>query len=208
MLTAEIAQIQDPNTPASFRQTNLLGSQVDVNVISGPNPDFYSAEQFDSIEAELEDPSFITTLLNSPSSGLGDATHAFQWNLTLATGASQTIELDKVGNFASIVLPFQDANSVFVYDNVGDLIEIPVDGLPPAWFDPQVAVGYEYQITNGDNAYAELYLPTGFTDDNYVLEILDPNHSEFGTMIPITGADNAVVAYDFVATQTACLISE
>jgi len=63
------------------------------------------------------------------------------------------------------------------------------------WFDPEVAVGYEYRVTSGPN-FAQLFLPAGFLDGQYMLEILDPTHANFGAILPVIG-DGSLLSFDF-----------
>ncbi|MGE5097607.1 MAG: hypothetical protein ACM3SO_20895 [Betaproteobacteria bacterium] len=51
----------------------------------------------------------------------------------------------------------------------GFVFSVPVEGFTPVYIDPQVALGYEYRIGNGDPAFASVRLPIGIGDSRYTL---------------------------------------
>lgn len=130
----------------------------------------------------------------------GDAEFAFQYHLALSgtNPASEVIRTSYQGAFARILLPDPtvdpDPNDQqFVITDPTP----PTKGQGPAFYDPDVAVGYDYVLDAGSgNQFAELYLPTGFGDDIYTLIITDPDHDMFGIEIEVNGYDDQALSYD------------
>jgi hypothetical protein len=190
----DFGQIFDGNRA---RQGSSFGSDVTVRIVSGGNPTSWDIARYSEILTKLSDNLITGNFDNSNSFGPGDVTHAFHWNFTLGTGVSdrsKTIILEKSGNFVQFVQPTRTTPSGWEFD-----VLLPPSTGTPRWWDPAVAVGYEYRITAGNNAFAELYLLDGFEDGQYELEILDANHDQFGQRITVNGGGVATVAYDFQA---------
>jgi hypothetical protein len=197
-LASNIGQLVGAN---QIRQQSTAGSIVDVTATGGQNPTSFAMRPYPELETEFEDNS-PTFTLNNQTSPLGptDVTHAFEWDLpTLDAGSSTTVEIVTSGTFSTIVLPSNPNDP----DDPTDGFEFndgqpPQRGDSPRWYDPVVAVGYDYEVTSSGNAFAELYLPGGFTDGQYLLTILDPDHPKYNEQIAVSG-DGLALSYDFTA---------
>ncbi len=192
----EVSSLFSANT---IRQDNAIGSRVTSRTTAGLNPTGFDNRQFAGLISELQDDS-ITVLGNSSNSGLGDATSAFQWGTVLTGGASETFHLDYEGVFQTIVLP--DATTPRPDGSVTFSFTDPNpprgrDGRP-IWYDPFVAVGYDYVITDGDNAFDSLYLPLGFADEGgYQVQFLDEDGNPIGDIFD-AGEGGDELAFAFV----------
>jgi hypothetical protein len=186
----DVGQLFSANT---IRQTSFIGSVVDVRVASGPNPNAFDIQPYDDIESALDD-QLVSNLGNHPNIGPDDVTHAFAWGIDLGPDDVETIVLEKVGQFVPLVLPEVGPDGEFVFDDA----DPATTGLPPTWYDPIVAVGYEYTLEGAENRFAEVYLPAGFLDGQYRIEVLDASHSQFGQVISVSG-DGVNAAFDFTA---------
>jgi len=184
----DLGQLFSANT---IRQTSSIGSFVDTRVASGDNPNAFSIEPFADIVDALEDDQVTSTLANQTLSGPGDVTHGFLWNFSLNAGESEQLEIVTEGTFTAVVAPdFQSSDPDDPTPSFNfDVSDPPIIGDRPVWYDPAVAIGYEYAIEDfGNNAFAEVYLPF-FGDGEYTLIILDEDHPLFGEEIIVDAAD-------------------
>ena len=181
---------------STIRQSSQLGSVVDLRSVGDLNPTAFTNTTFPSLIDLLEEGQ-ITGLDNNPMSGPGDVENALEWSFTLDAGASVDLALLYEGSFIGgsedVVFPDNvvdngDGTFTFVFDDGSP----PVIGEAPRTYDPDAAVGYAYEITEGDNGFGELFLPDFFATDGLVLEILDPDHSRFGELILLTPEDDTL----------------
>ena len=189
-------------------QAGPLGSQVTVAVTDGPTPDHFQVGQFRNHRLGLLTPFDYfevnhTTNLNDQNDFAfnGDYVHAFQWDFSSsdnqnnndALGAHQTttITKTKAGTFAVIPLPTGDTSDG---DNDFSDPTPPPRGFQPKWYDPAIAIGYDYVVNSGPN-FGALILPVGFTDNSYTLHLSD-GAGGFHTTADATLTGG--VTYDFV----------
>ena len=201
-ISGQVSQLFSANT---LRQTSLLGTRVDIRSTGDLNPTGFSNDAFSDLEDQLLDGD-VTDLDNNPSFGPGDATNAFQWDFTLDAGEQTTLALLYEGTFSEVgqglVFPDEivdngDGTSTFFFNDGSP----PIVGENPRVYDPEIAVGYEYAIDGGDNAFAELALSDLFPgEDGSLLEILDAAHDLNGQLIPI-GPGGPGITYSFVDTD-------
>ncbi|MEQ8849642.1 hypothetical protein [Botrimarina sp.] len=189
--SGDLAQLVSANT---IRQTSFVGSSVTTRVASGPNPNLFDIRSYPEILNDLEDDT-QDELLNNNAFGPADATHAFQWDLTLGA-APISITVEHVGAFAEFVFPTSTDGESFTFSDP----DAPAAGDAPRWYDPVVAVGYEYVAEPGTE-FAELYLPEGFLDSAYELEVTDPEHDAFGQVFQIIVSEPGAMSFSFVAAD-------
>ena len=67
-------------------------------------------------------------------------------------------------------------DSPWRFDVPGDVILQFFPGT--IWVDPEVAVGFEYEVLTGPS-FASVTAPSGFGDDLYELLLIDPGNSQF-----------------------------
>lgn len=138
--------------------------------------------------------------LVNPNDGYDDAEFAFQYDLQLSATfpTSEVIRTSYAGAFGRLLLPDPTVDP----DPNDDEFVIsdptpPGKGATPTFYDPDVAVGYDYSLADESNAFAELYLPTGYGDNQYTLTITDPDHPQFGQEFVVTGDDDRTRVFDF-----------
>jgi len=107
----------------------------------------------------------------------GDVAHAFQWSLTLDDDELVSMEKEKRIGEGLILLPdnTNDDGGFEFFDP-----EPPLADADPRWYDPEVAVGYDF-VMNNDNLFYSVTLPSGFGDDLY--EILGPDGSTLNSSL-------------------------
>ena len=192
------------------RQTSTSGSTVTstMDIQRDSTLSSYSGYQIGTISEDTTSlytglsEGTINNLSNSGaySSPAADGEFAFQANILVPGGFNNNIGIRSFhqGLFARMILPDpnldtdpNDSEYVFKDDAPSG------KGDPPKFYDPDVAVGYDYAIS-GDvsNQFAELYLTGGFTDGIYTLIITDPDHPLFEQEIEVFG-DLAGATYDF-----------
>jgi hypothetical protein len=148
-----------------IEQTSAVLSQVDVVVTGDPLPDHWEIAEASELAAKLADGS-ATSLSNAKTPfGPTDVAQAFQWHLNLAPGESTIITKSKSGQFADVLLPDEPEPD-------GDFqFEFEVVVIEPRWFDPALAIGYDYEVS--DNAVTAIRLPVGLGDNQYELYLPD-----------------------------------
>lgn len=169
-----------------IQQTSSIGSVVTTTVSSGTNPSIFAIEPYSDILDQLEDDQPTTFVNPSFNVGPGNVTHAFQWNYLIDQGSYVELEIVTEGTFTDVLAPANtNAEGEFVFD----VADPPVIGDRPKWYDPEVAVGYDYSVGEGeDNTFAEVYLPL-FGDGEYTLIVLDPDHPLYGQEITVYAID-------------------
>jgi len=136
------------------RQTSSIGSTVDVEVIAGPNPDHWEIADRDPLFGKLNDPWSDNLADGTSPFGPTNVAQAFQWDFSIGDGQSVTIMKSKGGHVQEVSLP-------------GERVVI----IGPRWFDPAIAVGYDYQ--SSDLSFGTVTLPVGYGDDEYELRLPD-----------------------------------
>jgi len=192
----------------SFRYQSAAGSRVDVNAIgnripagggngSAQNPDRFEITPFAGLLQKLSDGAPTQLSNTSVVAGPGQIEHAFQWNiLSFAPGEKIVFDITMNGTFRALAMPTSGGGGQFFFSDNSP----PVFQQAPRFYDPDPATGFTYEITDGGNFFAEIYLPAAYTDGQYTLEILDPSHPQFGMLLPLVG-DGMSLSYDFVTTD-------
>lgn len=156
------------------RQTSSILTTVDVEVVGGSAPDHWEIGDRDSLFGKLSDP-WPNDLADSTSPfGPANVAQALQWDVSMADGEHVMIHKVKGGQFESVSLPGQ---------------RVIIIG--PRWFDPAIAVGYDYEST--DLNLASITLPVGYGDDTYQLYLPD---GAGGFDDQLAATLNGGVAYD------------
>lgn len=157
--------IFDPDTPiADILLDNGSGTyQIEYDGISGvrrlvaplgdPNPD--GTHTFKAAVSDARDQIYDTGL--------------FLANFAATTVPAGTDPSDPV-------LPTPDFDPTDGFDFRIDLGDagLGINPETPVWFDPDIAIGYTFEILNGPN-FATLTLPSGYGDDWYEVSWWDPN---------------------------------
>ena len=209
----DVAQRTGPN---EFRQTTAMNSFVDTRSTASVggatrNPDRFEIGLFnetpnllDRLFDKFQTNGTPTDLSNSPVNlGPADVVHAFQFSFAgLAGGASAVINTERMGTFADVVLPSgpppaptpDNLNPPFPFNDPNP----PRSKLdPPRFYDPVVAIGYDYVMDAGSTSkFGELFLPGGFEDGLFTLIITDPDHPLFMQEIAVLG-DYDSLSFDF-----------
>ena len=200
----------------SFRQLTQAGTFVDTTAFDGTtsprsipeafwlyniDPTDNRASVYDQL-SRREVPAGPDTPVNGQvNTAPGDVEHAFRFNPVSFSQQDRDFavvlaEVERKGIFADVVFPVDDDDpddTQFTFEDDSP----PEKGQPPRFYDPVVAVGYDYAVAAGeDNLFGELILPGGFTDGQYLLTITDPDHPRFGESIPVVG-DYEIVSFDF-----------
>ena len=201
-------------TNTSYRQLTQSGTFVDTTAASfGSNAarTFYFNEivdtevsLFNTLDINGQDPADAGFPQNAPVlAGPGDVEHvytfgSFRYDAGADGFSDLAVTTERKGFFADVVLPDddddEDGNPQFTFREENPNRK----GEPPRFYDPFVAVGYDYEITQGGdgNGFAELFLSSGFTDGEYLLTITDEDHPLFGQQFTVTG-DNVSLSFDF-----------
>lgn len=138
------------------RQTSSILSTVDVDaqVDWGEAPNHWEIADRDFLFDKLNDPWPNDLADNTSPTGPANVAQAFQWDFSMADGKTVWIHKVKSGQFENVSLP-------------GRRVII----IGPRWFDPAIAVGYDYEST--DLNLASITLPVGYGDDTYQLYLPD-----------------------------------
>lgn len=173
-----------PTAANTIRQYSggMFGRTVDARIISGQNPNAIALEDDPdnlppfSILASLQD-GFQTTLgapFNTGITGFGDVEQAFQFDLTIGSGESQTIVGQLDGAFfnndgGSEEFPFivpQEPDGSFLF---------PAAAGPGAWYDPPLASGFAYEVeteSSPDSRFTHFGAPTGINSAEDIFDIV------------------------------------
>ncbi len=76
---------------------------------------------------------------------------------------------------------FDDTDCVGSFCLTGEIGETGPGVDSPLWFDPEIAIGYDYEILSGPNA-ATITLPAGFGDDSYEVLVFDDALGDYVTL--------------------------
>ncbi len=192
---------QSSTTGSSVRVNTSVVRESPFDITAGP--DRYQIGQLpneNSLYNGFRD-EWIGNLSNGGDfDGPGDAEFAFQYQLSLSGvyPTSEVIRTSYQGVFTRIVLPDPQVDP-----DPNDQSFVITDPTPagkgegPVFYDPDVAVGYDYELTPGSgNQFAELYLPTGYGDNLYTLIITDESHPDYGMEIEVRGWDDTAISFD------------
>jgi len=67
---------------------------------------------------------------------------------------------------------------VIITPEDGFIFDFEIEANTPIWIDPEVAIGYEYEVSSGPNI-ATVTLPSGFGDDTYDLYLWNSGSGEY-----------------------------
>lgn len=153
---------------ALIQATGGFGGGISTQPV-GFDPDFYSSEAdggagyvfFDTDDLSIADGASIAAVMLIPG---GEPAGSSPDNPLLPTDGG--------------------SGSPWRFDVPGDVVLQFFPGT--IWFDPEVAVGFEYEVLAGPN-FASVTAPTGFGDDLYELLLIDPGTSQFVPVATLPG---------------------
>jgi hypothetical protein len=140
--------------------------------------------------------------------GPGDLASLYRWDVSIVgTNQLSTVSLTQNVTREEIVFPETtiddpdgDPGEGLGYGsefNFPDL-EPPKRFEPPRIYDPEFAIAYDYSIGDADNAFAEVYLPFGIGDNDFVLTVTDPDSPLLGESYEVTAEMTDGDGLDFV----------
>jgi len=162
----------DMNLSGSWENSETILNNVPV--VAGLN-----VIDFDLPAPSSDGPANFTTITRFRLSSAG--------NLTPTGEATDGEVEDHVIDIKQIIVPSNFGENGFDFNNLGGPREIE-------WYDPDIAVGYDYTVNEGGDNFTSVKLPAGFGDDIFTLEFTDGS----GTDQSITL--NAFEEYDFEDT--------
>jgi len=180
--------------PDQITQTGPLGTRIVVDQATGIDLAHWQIAAHDQILQSLGDGA-STTLADSDdlNGATANVTHAFQWQVSLTDqNPVEIYQKTKEAGTAEVVMPQPPAPAP---DPTPGIFDFSVDVAPtegPWWFDPAIAIGYDYRVTG--NTFKSVTMPGGNYGGPY--EISVPDGSGGYTQLTTLGADQT---YNFPA---------
>jgi len=168
--------------PRTIRQTgeSLIG---ELRVLGTPDktPDSWEINTTSQIVNALNDDD-TTQLANQNKAATQsnvDFDHAFQWAVSLEKGAVFSITQEwEIFSLSDPVPPGSTSSNPLLPDETVQpgqpwiFNSFEVSSGRFTWLDPEVAIGYDYEILDGPN-FESVLLPTGIGDDKYSLYLFN-----------------------------------
>lgn len=190
--------------PNSVTAADPDGLPVSINTINNNLHPFWYFDN-DSGARDLEMDGMTLGLFTIQAPVTPDVTNHIK--LAIADGSDAYLDSNvflRAGSFTSV-------NSEFVIPTVtvGNSFQFQIPSAPPlhgpfGFYDPAVAVGYDYEIVSGPN-FAQVLLPTGFGDNLYTLhldtDLVTPGIQPGPAVATLTGG----VAFDLTTLNAAGL---
>jgi len=145
-------------------QIGPLDTQIVVEQTTGIDPEHWEIAAFDDILDSLDDGNPTTLAdVDGLNGAVDDVTHAFQWHVSLTDqNPLEIYKKEKRASTANVLMNLPPDQSIdpTVFDFVVEVGPIDV----PWWFDPAIALGYDFKVT-GPN-FKEVTMPGGDYGDN------------------------------------------